>query len=57
MLSMIGLFVVCEGQRELLEQLNDVTSSRTVHQLDSCKIRSSYSKVAEDINLLSFDTT
>ena len=39
MLIRIGLFVVCEGQRELLEQLNVIASSRTVHgDLLSCKI-------------------
>lgn len=30
MLLKIGLVVVCEGQREFLEQLNDLAGSRTV---------------------------
>jgi hypothetical protein len=50
---MIGLFIVCEGQRELLEQLNDVTSSRTVRLLDLYNIGSSYSNVAEDLKFQS----
>lgn len=43
-----------KGQRELLEQLNDVVGSSTVRgDLPSCKIWSSYSNVAEDLNLQS----
>jgi hypothetical protein len=39
MLISIGLFVVCGGQRELLEQLNDVAGSRAVCEgLPCCKI-------------------
>ena len=54
MVIRIGLFVVCEGQRELLEQLSGVAGSRTVHgDLPSCKIWSSYRNVAEDLNLQS----
>ena len=51
MLIRIGLFVVCGGQRELMEQLSDVAGSRTVcGGLPCCKIWSSYSNVAEDLN-------